>query len=113
MKQSNFFKTILKDYYENAEVDLCVKLTSYSYGGGLAAVAYSKANEQVDVLTVNLEFPLDDKEIACIDVNNVPWAEKFLKDNGLAEPTGYALPSGFCMYPVYKFNLDKFQEVKE
>ena len=50
--------------------------------------------------------------MACIDTNNNN-AEKimaFLKENGFGEPTGGALPSGFCMYPLFCFNPEKLCE---
>ena len=49
--------------------------------------------------------------MACIDVNNN--GEKivdFLVENGFGEPAGRALPSGFCMYPVFRFNPEKLRE---
>ncbi len=50
--------------------------------------------------------------MACIDTNNN--GEKivdFLVKNGLAEPAGRSLPSGFCMYPVFRINPEKLREV--
>lgn len=44
--------------------------------------------------------------LAFVDTNNCPWAEEFLKDNNIAEDTRIMMPSGFCSYPLYKFNLD-------
>ena len=46
-----------------------------------------------------------------VDINNCPWATKFIKDNELGEFTGKYGKSGFCVYPLYKFNLDKIKEV--
>ena len=49
--------------------------------------------------------------MACIDVNNN--GEKivdFLVENGFGEPAGRSLPSGFCMYPVFRFNPEKLRE---
>ena len=42
--------------------------------------------------------------MAAIDTNNCPWAEKFLTDNKLAADTGRKVRSGFCTYPIYKFD---------
>lgn len=36
---------------------------------------------------------------------------QFLKDHALAEPTGEVLHSGFCTYPVYRFNEEKLREI--
>ena len=42
--------------------------------------------------------------MAAIDTNNCPWAEKFLTDNKPAVDTGRKVRSGFCTYPIYKFD---------
>lgn len=54
-------------------------------------------------ITVNLiDLP---KGHAAIDTNNMGTAVlDFLKKYKLAEPIGLEIPSGFCMFPVYKFN---------
>lgn len=36
---------------------------------------------------------------------------KFIQDNNLGEYAGFDLPSGFCIYPVYKFNPDVLMEI--
>lgn len=51
---------------------------------------YSKEREELDM--------------AAIDTNNCPWAEKFLTDNKPAVDTGRKVRSGFCTYPIYKFD---------
>lgn len=43
---------------------------------------------------------------AFVDTNNCPWVEDFLKENHIAENTRISMPSGFCMYPLYKFNKE-------
>lgn len=50
--------------------------------------------------------------MACIDTNNNN-AEKittFLTENGFGEPAGRSLPSGFCLYPVFRLNPQKLYE---
>ena len=99
----------------NTEWDLTLVRSRYSYGGGLAVIANTPEGECFAVLTVNLEsFDLDgDEEYAFVDTNNNPWAEKFLVDNNIAEPTHINIPQGFCMYPLYKFDLTKLKEMEE
>ena len=106
------------DYYtgygETEKVNL--ELGTYDFGGGLyvGLSFYDPELEGMDFygdVTVNI-LPLD-PFVACVDTNNNN-AEKitvFLTENGIAEPTGRALPSGFCMYPVFKFNPDKLAEL--
>lgn len=65
-------------------------------------------------LTVNLGVKCD-ADCAFIDINNngseiIAW----LIANDLGFPTGYIKPSGFCVYPEFRFNMDiLMQYVKE
>lgn len=54
-----------------------------------------------------------DPWVAAIDTNNnnVEKITAFLVDNGIAEPTGGALPSGYCMYPIFRFFPEKLAEL--
>ena len=66
------------------------------------------------VITVNLSDRVQDETHAFLDTNNCPWAEEFLRDNGIAEPVdGVTGQSGFCTYPLYKFNLESQWEEQE
>lgn len=60
------------------------------------------------VATVNLpdseHLPLDEQ---FIDENNLPGIGEWLQRNNIAKPTGKLGFSGFCSYPVYKFNAPK------
>ena len=71
--------------------------------------------EQFDVITVNLPSDIieEEKNLAYIDTNNCSWAEKMLKQHRFAKDTGICGYSGYCAYPLYEFNLDKFVEVAE
>lgn len=64
-------------------------------------------------LTVNLGVKC--KECyAFIDTNHngneiVDW----LVNNGIGQPTGYMIPSGFCVYPEFKFDMDALMQYVE
>ena len=58
-------------------------------------------------LTVKLNDEFEGEETAYVDVNNIPEAEKFIQENGLGVPTGGFKMSGYCVYPLYKFDLTK------
>ena len=61
-------------------------------------------------VTVNLPFAnLDSDNLVFLDVNNAPWLEKFMVDNGFAMPTGRFRTSGFVNYPLYLCNMKKIQ----
>jgi len=49
---------------------------------------------------------------ACIDTNNNGQKMvDFLVKNGFGEPTGHMVPSGFCVYPVFRFHESKLREI--
>lgn len=52
----------------------------------------------------------DKNMLAFLDTNNCPWVKDFLEENHIAESTRISMPSGFCDYPLYKFNKDVIYE---
>ena len=60
-------------------------------------------------LTVNLNKKLPPNQ-AFVDVNNIPNAESFIEENGLGKSIGDFGLSGFCIYPIYEFDLEKLEE---
>lgn len=92
--------------------DITISTDKYRFGGSLAIELGSESEGPFATLTVCLEDDLGlpyflNEDEAFVDTNNCPWAEKFIKDNGLGEPTGKVARSGFCTYPLYRFNLKK------
>ena len=79
----------------------------------LAVVLMTENGEPFADLTVNIADSLANDTMAYIDVNNNEWVEKFLKDNEIAQPTDLFGFSGFCVYPLYKFDLTKLEEFEE
>lgn len=93
------------------EVELGV--SEYLNNGSLAIeLIDAEEREFFAILTVNIEEERAGKETAYVDINDCPWATKFIEDNELGEFTGKYGRSGFCVYPLYKFNLDKIKEVR-
>lgn len=56
---------------------------------------------ETEVITVNLQDPIQSSSLAYLDVNNQPGIEKFIQKNGLGLPMGVLTQSGFCKYPLY------------
>ncbi len=50
------------------------------------------------------------KACAYVDTNNCPFADEFLK-LGIARDTGYTKQSGFCIYPLWKFDEDFLRQI--
>ena len=46
-----------------------------------------------------------------LDTNNMSEIERFIKENGIGEFTGWKQRSGFCSYPLYKFDPEKLREL--
>lgn len=81
---------------------------TYAANNTLAVQVISDQGEYLTTLTVNMPKDYDLPEhMQFIDVNNNPWALEFLEANQIAMPVGFSAYSGFCMYPLYQFDLDK------
>ena len=86
--------------------------TTYLVDGSLVVVLTRKNETFVD-LTVNLGVKPTNENCAFVDTNNNKWAEKFLKTNNIATPTGRIASSGFCLYPEYCFNIKKLKNLQD
>lgn len=100
-------------YYEvdsyGKTYDVRIEANRYMDNNTLAISLICSTGEPFCNLTVNLfESAIwGDKDTAFVDTNNCPWAEEFIAEHELGEPVGYSASSGFCTYPLYKFNLEK------
>ena len=66
-------------------------------------------------ITVNLVdevMPFDTEEVAYgfVDTNNWEAGEEFIKKHELGEDTGFRGHSGFCEYPLYRFDKKKIEQ---
>lgn len=94
--------------------DVSVRTSTYRNNGNLYVGLTCKVSEDgaewhepyADI-TVNI-IKLE-PGYAAIDTNNFPAAEQFITENGLAEFTGTYARSGFCSYPIYKFDTKKLE----
>ena len=82
--------------------------------GGLAIELWDKTqSEIVAVLTTNLGEKLP-PNCAYVDTNNFPEAEEFIRKYQLGtKQEGYDKQSGYCIYPLYEFDLSKLTEIEE
>ena len=87
----------------NKVYNLHIKRFTYTNNGNLAICLLEDDRAPFATLTVNLEEKLP-HGYAYVDTNNCPWAVDFIDDNNLGEFVGAYGQSGFCTYPLYKFN---------
>lgn len=105
--------TIVTPYatYKNVELSF----DRYQSNNRLAIQAYNNEDGPIATISVNLpsEKISDPDHEFFVDVNNCPWAEDFLQENGIAVPV-YAIGfSGWCAYPLYSTDIEKWKEEEE
>ena len=97
---------------EWATYDNCFLTTDkYRANDGLYIGIWNIEDGPIATLTVCLPNERKPSEgEAYIDTNNCPWAMQFISEYGLGEETGLLGFSGYCCYPLVKFNMDKVNE---
>ena len=91
-------------------------IRTYQKGGRLAIELVDESYDLFEYLTINLQYEMskdNDKSLAFVDTNNVPWAEEYIQKHNLGVKTGYYGMSGYCTYPEYRFDLSKLNEESE
>ena len=81
-----------------------LEVTRYANSGMLAVIMFNVNGEPYGVITVNLCSLLQSYDKAFIDENNIPGIGEWLVSNNIAEPLNVSQNSGYCSYPLYKFN---------
>lgn len=91
--------------------DVWLRTSNYCNNGNLYVGLTCKIVEDGDEwyepyadITVNIDKL--EPDCAAIDTNNFPQAEEFITGNGFAEFTGNYAFSGYCVYPIYRFNME-------
>jgi hypothetical protein len=110
-------------------MEVMCSVASYSNNGTLAIQLFNRPSlpegypmpsdprklycEPFGVVTVNLfESKLLPYNMQFVDENNLPGIGAWLRQNGIAQPTGMHAASGYCLYEAYRFNLDA-KDLKE
>lgn len=85
--------------------------TTYTNNDNLAIVVMDEdSQEQFTVLTVNI-MDLPENNMAAIDMNNNADLAVAVEKAGFFTHTGIDIPSGFCIYPICIFNLDRIPDL--
>jgi len=93
------------------EYDVELRLGKYYDNKNLAVDLFDPVEGPFARLTVNLGKKLPANQ-AFLDVNNCPWAEEFVSENGLGKSAGKIGFSGYCAYPLYEFNTEVLNDNK-
>lgn len=88
-----------------------VTLRMGEYYNGNLAISLDCCEGPYATITVNLDGTLC-PEYAYVDTNNCPWAEEFIEKYHLGESTGLSRRSGYCEYPLYKFDIKKLEALE-
>lgn len=100
---------------EYGKVQLRPWINSYANNGNLA-VGFDWLDDEVGdwqpfcYATVNL-MPLPYLESAIDTNDNGNRFLDFLEEKGFGQRTGMVIPSGFCMFPVFRFNEERIREI--
>jgi hypothetical protein len=90
-----------------------VRFTKYQSNDQLAVQLICAKAPWSPFATITVNIPASNclsPDLAFVDTNNCPWAKEFLEENHIAKYTGNTGISGFCDYPLYKFNKDVIYE---
>lgn len=85
-------------------------LDEYVADGSVALTVFTEHYESFAGITTFLCDLGIKKDEGYVDTNNCQWAEDFIAKYKLGEPTGGYKSSGFCIYPLYKFDMDEIQK---
>lgn len=93
--------------------DCFLKVEHYRADNALAVLLFSKTEGPIATLTVCLcDNHLKENE-SYVDTNNCPWVVDFLEGKGIAKLSDKVRLSGYCVYPVMEFDLEKMKEFEE
>ena len=104
---------------ELGEYKIKLQLTRYRNDNSLTITAMRYEEEYqywepYATLTVNLNYDDCDpapEDCAYLNTNNNPGVEEFVNENKLGEFTGIRKQSGYCTYPLYRFDMAKIRSI--
>lgn len=100
----------IKTYFSTVS-DCYLEADTYANNKHIAIEVFSESEGPYASLTVNLDttkkYP---KNYGYVDTNNFPEAEYVINKLGIGEDTGLFGFSGMCIYPLYKFDLEKIKQ---
>lgn len=96
-----------------ATYDNCgLVMNYYADNNHIALSVFSPEEGPIANITVNLpQLKLYKNECAFVDTNNFPEAEGLIYQLGIGRDTGISVLSGYCFYPLYRFDIQKIKEM--
>lgn len=94
--------TVTTDY--DRCTDCYFELGKYR-GGNIAIQIMSESEGPYATITVNLDTPPTGEGEAFVDVNNCPWSVDLIEQLKIGKYAGKVRQSGFCYYPLFKFDM--------
>lgn len=86
---------------------IMLQVSKYVADNSIAIQAWNMEEGPIATLTVCLDDKSLGENEAYLDTNNCPWVVGFMDKYGLGELTGKVRPSGYCLYPAAKINMDE------
>lgn len=87
--------------------DVLLQVSRYQANNSLCIQAYNHTDGPIARLTVCLPDTTLGDNCAFVDVNNCPWGEEFIQRYRLGTDMGVMASSGYCVYPLYKFDIQQ------
>lgn len=102
---------VIKDYF-GKDVQVRVSLARY-YNGNICIQLIDEEGLPFSRLTTNLTDDTLEEGLAFLDTNNCPDAAHFVERYELGSFTGHVEASGFCVYPLYEFDVEKLRRLAD
>lgn len=94
------YVTYEKCYLETAE-----------YGNGNLYIGIYNDEGPIADITVNIsDMEIPSGNYAFVDTNNFPEVETAIMEMGIGEFAGYIGRSGYCRYPLYRFDMESVSD---
>lgn len=108
-------KLVVRTFYGEEEVTVSTGLYN---DGTIAIELWCEEGPFADLTTcLDLFKTKADKQgatrlgLGVVDINNCPWAPEFIKEYELGTNTGLVKQSGYVVYPIWAFDLEKIKEL--
>lgn len=82
----------------------------YKHGNTLALEVHSRMYGPMAKITINIKSTMADETSAFLNTNACPEVEDLVESLGIGQFSGVIGRSGYCLYPLYEFDMAKIDE---